>query len=117
MNKYNNMQEVQETYKALDSLLKDPKIFDEVVSAVFSSIDKDGNGTLEIEEVEEFINGVCSEMGIKNAPGKESIKEVFDELDEDKSKNISKEELAKFLRALFEEQRTQLGKQLKGKSH
>ena len=107
------MQEIQETFNALDALLKDEKTFSEVVSAVFASIDKDGSGTLEIEEVEEFIMNVCSEMGIKNAPAKSNIRDVFEELDEDKSKNISKDELAKFLTVLFEEQRNQLGKQLK----
>ena len=107
------MQEIQETFNALDALLKDEKTFSELVSAVFASIDKDGSGTLEIEEVEEFIMNVCSEMGIKNAPAKSNIRDVFEELDEDKSKNISKDELAKFLKVLFEEQRNQLGKQLK----
>ena len=108
-------QEIQETYNALDALLKDEKTFSEVVSAVFASIDKDGSGTLEINEVEEFITSVCTEMGIKKAPGKDNIKEVFEELDEDKSKTISKDELAKFLRVLFEEQKNQLAKQLKKK--
>ncbi len=109
------MQEVQDTYNALDALLKDEKTFSEVVSAVFGSIDKDKSGTLELTEVEEFIKGVCSEMGIKKAPGMENIKEVFEELDEDHSRTISKDELAKFLRVLFEEQKNQLAKQLKKK--
>ena len=110
------MQEIQETYNAIDTLLSDEKTFSEVVTAVFTSIDKDGSGTLEIDEVEEFIMSVCSEMGIKNAPAKGNIRDVFEELDEDKSKNISKDELAKFLRVLFEEQRNQLAKQLKSGS-
>ncbi len=109
------MQEIQETYNALDELLKDEKTFGEVVSAVFASIDKDGSGTLEMDEIEDFISKVCDEMGMKNLPKKDSIKEVFEELDEDKSKTISKDELAKFLRVLFEEQKNQLYKQLKRK--
>ncbi len=107
--------EITETYNALDALLKDSNTFSEVVSAVFSSIDTDGNGTLEIKEVQDFITGVCTEMGIKKAPKEASIKEVFEELDEDKSMNISRDELAKFLRVLFEEQKNQLAKQLKKK--
>ena len=109
------MQEIQDTYNALDALLKDEKTFSEVVSAVFTSIDADGSGTLEVDEIEKFIKGVCSEMGIKKAPHSTNIKEVFEELDEDKSKTISKDELAKFLRVLFEEQKNQLAKQLKKK--
>ncbi len=107
------MQEIQETYNALDGLLKDEKTFSEVVAAVFASIDKDGSGTLEIDEIEEFISKMCTDMGMKMIPGKDNIREVFEELDEDKSKTISKDELAKFLRVLFEEQKNQLAKQLK----
>ncbi len=107
------MNEIDETYYALDALLRDEKTFREVVSAVFKSIDKNGDGTLEISEIEEFIGVVCTEMNIKNGPGKDNIKDVFDELDEDKSKTISEDELAKFLRVLFEEQKKQLAKQLK----
>ena len=107
------MSEAQETYTALVALLKDDKTFTEVVNAVFASIDKDGSGTLEIGEIEDFINGVCKEMNITKAPGKDNIKDVFEELDEDKSKTISREELGKFLRVLFEEQKNQLEKQLK----
>ena len=107
------MQEVEETYAALDALLKDEKTFKEVVAAVFKSIDKDNNGTLDISEIQDFIGIVCAEMNIKGGPGKENIKDVFEELDEDKSKTISEDELAKFLRVLFEEQKKQLAKQLK----
>ena len=107
------MSEAQETYNALVALLKDEKTFNEVVGAVFASIDKDGSGTLEMDEIEEFIGGVCKEMKITKTPGKDNIKEVFEELDEDKSKTISKDELGKFLRVLFEEQKNQLEKQLK----
>ena len=109
------MQEIQETYNTIDALLKDAAMFNSVVAAVFKSIDTDGSGTLDIAEIEKFIGGVCSEMGIKMSPDKGNIKEVFEELDEDKSKTISQEELAKFLRVLFEEQKNQLAKQLSKK--
>ena len=107
------MQEIQETYNALVALLKEEKTFAEVVSAVFTSIDKDGSGSLEIDEVEYFISKVYAEMGMKAAPGKGKIKEIFEELDEDDSNNISKEELSKFLRVLFEEQKNHLAKKLR----
>eukprot|EP00831_Metopus_contortus_P034860 TRINITY_DN2775_c0_g1_i2.p3 TRINITY_DN2775_c0_g1~~TRINITY_DN2775_c0_g1_i2.p3 ORF type:complete len:109 (-),score=28.48 TRINITY_DN2775_c0_g1_i2:137-463(-) len=103
-----SQKETLETYAALDGLLKNEATFNDVVSAVFSSIDKDKSGTLEIEEIEEFISTMCSEMGLKTGPGKENVREIFEELDEDKSKNISQEELGKFLRLLFEEQRLSL---------
>ncbi len=120
------MQEAEQTYNALETLMKDDKTFAEVVAAVFDDIDKDKSGTLEIGEVEAFIGKVCHEMGIQTVPGKDNVAEVFDELDEDKSKTISKdsfqgksrvpsrkEELGKFLRVLFVEQKNQLAKLLK----
>ena len=100
--------ELEETYKALDALLKDEKTFNEVVSAVFKSIDKDGSGTIELNEIEDFIKGICEDMGISQIPDTTSISSVFNELDTDHSKNISKKELAGFLRLLFEEQKKQL---------
>eukprot|EP00826_Nyctotherus_ovalis_P062240 TRINITY_DN8971_c0_g1_i4.p1 TRINITY_DN8971_c0_g1~~TRINITY_DN8971_c0_g1_i4.p1 ORF type:complete len:114 (-),score=43.22 TRINITY_DN8971_c0_g1_i4:159-500(-) len=106
------MQELQSTYKAVDALLKDERGFTELVEAVFASIDKDGSGTLEVSEVEEYVFSSCSEMGIKQTPDRSTIRSVFEELDEDKSSTIDKKELAKFLRSLFEEQRNHLAKQL-----
>ena len=107
------MQELQETHKALDDLLKDEKSFAEVVTAMFTRIDKDGSGTLEVDEVEDFIFDICKEMGIKQSPDKACVRAIFEELDEDKSNNISKDELATFVKILFEEQRDQLAKQIK----
>jgi len=119
-------QEIQETFSALDELLKDEKTFSEVVSAVFASIDDDGNGSLDFEEVKKFIEKIFDEMKIPVAKQDKKIKsgmtaginmnsvtELFEELDEDKSKTISKDELAKFLKILFEEQKGQLLKQIK----
>ena len=106
------MEAVQETYNALDAILKDQATFDEVVGSVFESIDKDHSGTLEKPEVEEFIKGVCGEMGIKKLPGSDNIEEVFKSIDTDHSNNISKAELGSFLKTLFVEQKKELAKQL-----
>ena len=107
------MQDASKIYETLDGILKNTKSFAEVVNAVFASIDKDGSGRLEITEIEEFITAVCHDMGLRQPPDKEYIKELFEALDEDQSKAISIDELAKFLRVLFEEQLRQLGKTLK----
>jgi len=99
---------LEETYKALDTLLKDEGTFKQVVEAVFESIDTDKSGSIDIKEIEVFINSVCKEMGIGQQPDKAAIETVFKELDTDKSNSIDKEELGKFLRTLFEEQKKQL---------
>lgn len=68
---------------------------------VFKTIDVDGSGSLEKAEIRNFINNICSEMGMKNNPDDKTIQEVFAELDEDGSNDISTDELKKFLRKLF----------------
>ena len=107
------MSEAQDTYDAIVSILKEEDTFDAVIGAVFASIDKDGSGTLEMDEIEEFVGGVIKGMNIKETPDKEKIKEIFEKMDEDKSKTISKQELGKYLRAQFEEQKNELEKQIK----
>ena len=104
------MSDIEETYKALVALLSDEKLFKDTVEEVFASIDTDHSGTLEKEEVDKFIEGICTSMGIKKQPDAANIAEVFDELDTDHSKTISKEELGNFLRVLFDEQRKQIEK-------
>lgn len=102
-----------DTYNTLETLLKDKNLFEQVTKSVFQSIDKDGSGSLDIEELEEFINTICGEMNIKKGPSKDSIAAVYKALDEDGNKTISMDELASFLRIMFEEQKVQIEKQLK----
>ena len=110
------MQEIQETFNALNDLLKSDKVFAEVVEVVFGKIDEDGSGAIDLGELKKFIGDMCADMGIKKPPKEKEMEDMFKEFDEDGNKKISKDELGKFLRILFEEQRDQLGKQLK-KSH
>ncbi len=107
------LDEIQETYNALTQLLDDEESFGKVVKAVFNVIDKDNSGTIELNEIEDFIENVCKEMGINKNPDKNSIKEVFKELDEDHSNSIDEKELAKFLKILFGDQRAQCEATLK----
>ena len=107
--------EIMDTYKALDALLKDEESFKAVVKAVFQIIDKDGSGTIEQEEIEEFIGTVCKEMKISQTPDKDSISSVFKELDEDDSNTIDEGELGNFLKSLFTEQKNQCEAVLKEK--
>eukprot|EP01083_Nonionella_stella_P101244 286780_1 len=107
--------EVMDTFKALDALLKDEESFQTVVKAVFKIIDKDESGTIEQNEIEEFISTVCKEMNIGSTPDKDSIQSVFKELDEDHSNTIDEAELGKFLKTLFTEQKNQCETNLKEK--
>ena len=107
--------EREETYNTLNSLLANEDSFKEVIEAVFASIDEDGSGDLQPSELEKFIKEVCTSMGLKSAPGGDNINQVFKELDKDKSGTIDKEELGAFLKSLFSQQRDELAEQL-GKS-
>ncbi len=104
--------EDQETFNALDQLLKDEKTFGDVMTAMFDSMDADHSGVLERKEVDEFIRNIWAETGMKTKLNQHEVDDMFKQLDEDNSKTVSKDELSKFLRLLFEEQRTQLAKKL-----
>ena len=79
---------------------------------VFKQIDIDMSGSLERKEIQNFINNICQEMGMKNNPDDKTIQEVFAELDEDGSDDISVEELKSFLRKLFVCQKDEVAKAL-----
>lgn len=103
---------MEQTYEALKVILEDDETFNHVCSEVFKTIDVDGSGSLERSEIKNFINNICTEMGMKNNPDDKTIQEVFKELDQDDSDDISVEELKGFLRKLFECQRDEVAKAL-----
>ena len=107
-----SQEELEQTYEALKMILEDDDTFGHVCAEVFKTIDIDGSGSLERTEIRNFINNMCSEMGMKSNPDDKTIQEVFAELDEDGSNDISTEELKGFLRKLFVSQRDEVGKAL-----
>ena len=102
------MQEVQANYTMMDMVLKNQRLFDHVVSTLFSGLDKDGNGTLEFSELKEYMDKICSEVGVKRKPKDSELEKIFSNLDEDGNKTICKEEMAKFLRSLLEKEKKRL---------
>ena len=110
-------EEIQETYEALNSLLKDDKIFCETVQRIFMDIDKDNSGALDKDEVKEFLEKICHHMGITKPPSSKHIELIFKELDADKSGTISVKELGFFMKSLFEQMRHDMGRRLKTMKH
>ncbi len=104
------MSSAEHSYQILTQVLADNKMFAGVVNAVFTTLDKNGTGTLELGDLENFIAGVCREMGIDELPGKGMIQALFEELDEDQHTALSIDELARFLKIFFEEQKRHLEK-------
>ena len=105
-------EELEKTHEALKVILEDKDTFEHVCREVFNTIDADGNGSLERQEIKAFIEHICGEMGMNGSPDDKTIAEVFAELDEDGSNDISEQELKLFLRKLFETQKEEVAKTL-----
>ena len=93
---------------AINKILDNPKTFDSLIDKLFSIIDKDNSGGLDLGEMEEFMITSANSMGMSAPPSKENIKAMFDKLDINKDKVLSKEELAIFVRSMLEDQRKRL---------
>eukprot|EP00826_Nyctotherus_ovalis_P000554 TRINITY_DN0_c72_g1_i6.p1 TRINITY_DN0_c72_g1~~TRINITY_DN0_c72_g1_i6.p1 ORF type:complete len:105 (-),score=43.85 TRINITY_DN0_c72_g1_i6:55-369(-) len=94
--------------EAINKILSNPKMFDAMVEKLFSIIDKDKSGSLDLNEIEEFMTTSAASMGMSTPPSRESIKAMFDKLDVNKDKMLSKEELGAFVRSMLEEQKKSL---------
>ena len=90
---------------AIDKVLNDKKLFQDIVDKLFTIIDKDKSGGLDIHEIEEFMVTSSSKMGMATPPSKENIKAMFDKLDVNKDKILSKEELSAFVKEMLENQK------------
>ena len=71
---------------------------DKCIEDVWEIYDKDGNGSLDINEARKFLRDVIRESGIfsgKDSKEQESrrIKEAFSDIDTDNSRNIQKDEM------------------------
>ena len=99
----------------LKNILTDVERFAEINKSIFDAIDTDNSGTLEKEEVEDFmkdllrgIENTQAEIGHmdqnNNIPVDDRYRQVFQLLDENESGEITLDELGKFLRELFKEQ-------------
>ena len=92
-----------ENRRVLETILHDDVIFKKISDKVFSYIDIDNNGTIDREEIEEFVGKVCTYTKMER-PSKAVISALFKELDTDASNTISQDELAVFLRGLYKAQ-------------
>lgn len=102
--------------KAIDNLhriLTNEERFAEITKSIFDAIDTDNSGTLEKDEVLQFIKDLLKGMQFDNvSPAEDNAsaalddryRQVFQILDENESGEITLDELGKFLRELFKEQ-------------
>ena len=104
---------LSDTLEAIDLFFKDTEVFNTILDAVFASIDKDHNGSIDESEITEFIQKINKQMDLNMNSNKELIAEVFKEMDKDHSKTIDKTELGNFLRTLLMHQQKKLSAKLK----
>lgn len=85
---------------AIKEILLDDKIMDEIIKTSFKIIDKDNSGGIDMEELEQVMNRICSDIG-GDAPTKEEIEKVFNTLDTDHNNKIDEEEFGLLIRDLL----------------
>ncbi|KAG2489181.1 hypothetical protein HYH03_012407 [Edaphochlamys debaryana] len=95
--------ELRETHESLSVLLSDEGAFDAVLDAVFAKMDSNGDGQLDLNELESYLQGCCAGLGLAQ-PQPQQVQGVFKQLDLDNDRGISRDELAVFLRHFFQEQ-------------
>jgi Ca2+-binding EF-hand superfamily protein len=101
----------QRAKENLSRILTDEERFAEISKSIFDAIDTDNSGTLEKDEVEDFIKQMLRSMQVDSADQQlgdahmidERYRTVFSVLDENESGEITLDELGKFLRELFKE--------------
>ena len=103
-------EKAKETLEMVNILLRNEKLFGQVVKIVFESIDTDRSGTLELAEMENFLTKICEEMNIAGGLNNTDIKEIFETLDADKSKSIGMDEMATFLKKVLNDEKKSLDK-------
>jgi Ca2+-binding EF-hand superfamily protein len=103
----------QETLEAIELFLHDESIFNSILDSIFSAIDLDGSGTLDLKEITQFIKEINSELQFTSDANENLIQQIFNEMDKDRSNTIDKKELGEFLKILFKKQKTVLEKSRK----
>jgi Ca2+-binding EF-hand superfamily protein len=93
----------------LSRILTDEERFADITKSIFDAIDTDNSGTLEKDEVEDFIKEMLKSMQFDDDGNNQGLideryRTVFTVLDENESGEITLDELGKFLRELFKEQ-------------
>ena len=96
-------------FEALDLILQDEKIFDQLCKEVFKTIDVDGSNSLSKSEISTFIEYLVLEM-MGTRPDEKILEEMFKELDEDGSNDVDCSELKEFIRKFFITQKDVLKK-------
>ena len=94
----------KQMYFNICQVLGNPIIFQNMVQSMFNEIDKDKNGSLEIDELKAYMSNLFSDSKANT----EALASLFEELDADQSNSIDIDEFSKFIKAFFEQQKKML---------
>ena len=86
---------------SVQNILNNPKKIDKIARRVFNSVDKDGSGLIDMNELEKVMTTISEDLDLP-MPSHNEVKEVFNMLDEDKSTMISYKEFRVLIVGILE---------------
>lgn len=85
----------------IEQILKDDSKLNEIVAAAFQSVDTDGSGYIEEQELKIVMSGVARDIGMPE-PSDSDVREVMRELDQNSDGKISQDEFKVLIRQVLE---------------
>lgn len=82
-------------------ILNDQKKISRIAKVVFNSVDKDGSGLIDMNELELVMNTISKDLCLP-LPSKTEVRDVFKLLDTDGSGMISLEEFKALIKVILE---------------
>ena len=83
------------------NILNNPKRIDKIAKKVFNSVDKEGSGLIDMNELEKVMVTIYSDLDLP-MPSHNEVKEVFNMLDADNSTMISYKEFRVLIAGILE---------------
>ena len=91
--------------KKLGKAAAQDKIVEATVEKVWAEFDKDGNGSLDKNEMSSFITNYLAEMQkteeVKDLPGEDQIQEAFKAFDSNADGKVTKDEMTTFFKSVI----------------
>ena len=92
---------MEDVIREMKTMLGDPKKFNDFANERFIHTDVDGNGFIDVKELEHAMNEIAEEMGLAKPP-KSKIDKIFKKYDTDKSGTLDKQEFKSFTKMVLE---------------
>ena len=86
---------------SIEKIINTPRKLNRITRIVFNSVDKDGSGLIDINELGLVMNTISRDMGLP-LPSKSEIREVVELLDTDNSGTITLKEFKVLIQSILE---------------